>query len=280
MGTTCSTLILLPEGALIAHIGDSRVYRVRGHRIDQLSFDHSLAWELVRPEPPEPPKRPRRPSPATSSPGASAPTPISKLISKVPCLLSRATSSCSVPTASRATLRTPSLASSPPTSTRKTRLAIPGRPGQPPRRAGQHHLRDRPDRPLGRARECPGYPQARRPEGLGRSQEWRPAQGPCRPVWPQEGRGRAGRGAHLPDGRLCGLGHRDRVPFRSGPPDADPRHRAHLAGRLDPADDLPPSGRRSPRRRQAALRACVLSARPLPCLARQGGSHKKAANVS
>ena len=48
MGTTCSTLLLLPEGALIAHIGDSRVYRVRQHRIDQLSFDHSLAWELVR----------------------------------------------------------------------------------------------------------------------------------------------------------------------------------------------------------------------------------------
>ena len=48
MGTTCSTLILGPEGALIAHIGDSRVYRVRRDRIDQLSFDHSLAWELVR----------------------------------------------------------------------------------------------------------------------------------------------------------------------------------------------------------------------------------------
>jgi serine/threonine protein phosphatase PrpC len=48
MGTTCSTLLLLPEGALIAHIGDSRVYRIRGGRIDQLSFDHSLAWELVR----------------------------------------------------------------------------------------------------------------------------------------------------------------------------------------------------------------------------------------
>jgi len=48
MGTTCSTLLLLPEGALIAHIGDSRVYRVREERIDQLSFDHSLAWELVR----------------------------------------------------------------------------------------------------------------------------------------------------------------------------------------------------------------------------------------
>jgi hypothetical protein len=48
MGTTCSTLLLLPEGALIAHVGDSRVYRNRNGRIDQLSFDHSLAWELVR----------------------------------------------------------------------------------------------------------------------------------------------------------------------------------------------------------------------------------------
>jgi protein phosphatase len=48
MGTTCSTLLLLPEGALIAHVGDSRVYRVRNERIDQLSFDHSLVWELVR----------------------------------------------------------------------------------------------------------------------------------------------------------------------------------------------------------------------------------------
>lgn len=48
MGTTCSTLLLLPDGALIAHVGDSRVYRVRNRTIDQLSFDHSLAWELVR----------------------------------------------------------------------------------------------------------------------------------------------------------------------------------------------------------------------------------------
>lgn len=48
MGTTCSTLLLLPEGALIAHVGDSRVYRIRNQRIDQLSFDHSLVWELVR----------------------------------------------------------------------------------------------------------------------------------------------------------------------------------------------------------------------------------------
>lgn len=48
MGTTCSTLVLLPEGALLAHVGDSRVYRIRKSRIDQLTFDHSLVWELVR----------------------------------------------------------------------------------------------------------------------------------------------------------------------------------------------------------------------------------------
>jgi serine/threonine protein phosphatase PrpC len=48
MGTTCSSLLLLPQGALVAHVGDSRVYRVRSQQIDQLSFDHSLVWELVR----------------------------------------------------------------------------------------------------------------------------------------------------------------------------------------------------------------------------------------
>jgi serine/threonine protein phosphatase PrpC len=39
-------LVLVPRGALVGHVGDSRVYRVRGGRIDQLSRDHSLAWEL------------------------------------------------------------------------------------------------------------------------------------------------------------------------------------------------------------------------------------------
>ncbi|AMV16273.1 PP2C family protein-serine/threonine phosphatase [Planctomyces sp. SH-PL14] len=48
MGTTCSTLVLCPEGAFIGHVGDSRIYRVRRDRIDQLSFDHSLHWELQR----------------------------------------------------------------------------------------------------------------------------------------------------------------------------------------------------------------------------------------
>lgn len=48
MGTTCTTLILCPQGALVGHIGDSRCYRIRGRRIDQMTFDHSLQWELLR----------------------------------------------------------------------------------------------------------------------------------------------------------------------------------------------------------------------------------------
>jgi serine/threonine protein phosphatase PrpC len=47
MGTTCSCLVLLPQGALVAHVGDSRVYRLRGNRLEQLTFDHSLVWEMA-----------------------------------------------------------------------------------------------------------------------------------------------------------------------------------------------------------------------------------------
>jgi PPM family protein phosphatase len=47
MGTTCSCLVLLPQGALVAHIGDSRVYRQRGQVLEQLTFDHSLVWEMM-----------------------------------------------------------------------------------------------------------------------------------------------------------------------------------------------------------------------------------------
>ncbi len=35
MGTTASTLVLLPQGAMIAHVGDSRVYRLRGKMLEQ-----------------------------------------------------------------------------------------------------------------------------------------------------------------------------------------------------------------------------------------------------
>jgi serine/threonine protein phosphatase PrpC len=46
MGTTCTALAILPRGAIVGHVGDSRVYRVRGGTIEQLSKDHSLVWEL------------------------------------------------------------------------------------------------------------------------------------------------------------------------------------------------------------------------------------------
>jgi protein phosphatase len=48
MGTTCSALLLRPEGAWVAHVGDSRVYRVRAGWVEQLTYDHSLVWEYAR----------------------------------------------------------------------------------------------------------------------------------------------------------------------------------------------------------------------------------------
>ncbi|MFO0869435.1 MAG: protein phosphatase 2C domain-containing protein [Pirellulales bacterium] len=48
MGTTSSVLAILPDAAWIAHIGDSRVYRLRGDCLEQLTFDHSLVWEARR----------------------------------------------------------------------------------------------------------------------------------------------------------------------------------------------------------------------------------------
>lgn len=46
MGTTTSSIVLLPIGGVIAHVGDSRVYRLRGQSFEQLTFDHSLVWEM------------------------------------------------------------------------------------------------------------------------------------------------------------------------------------------------------------------------------------------
>lgn len=46
MGTTASSLALSPSGAYVAHVGDSRVYRLRKGVFEQLTFDHSLVWEM------------------------------------------------------------------------------------------------------------------------------------------------------------------------------------------------------------------------------------------
>ncbi|MBI2806756.1 MAG: protein phosphatase 2C domain-containing protein [Planctomycetes bacterium] len=48
MGTTGTAIVLRPEGAWVGHVGDSRAYRIRGGTIEQLSFDHSLLWEIAR----------------------------------------------------------------------------------------------------------------------------------------------------------------------------------------------------------------------------------------
>ncbi|HIQ20087.1 MAG TPA: serine/threonine-protein phosphatase [Planctomycetes bacterium] len=46
MGTTVCVMAVTPQGVFLAHVGDSRAYRLRGHRLEQLTFDHSLIWEM------------------------------------------------------------------------------------------------------------------------------------------------------------------------------------------------------------------------------------------
>lgn len=48
MGTTLTAAIWHEEQLLVAHVGDSRVYRIDGQRCVQLTEDHSFVAELVR----------------------------------------------------------------------------------------------------------------------------------------------------------------------------------------------------------------------------------------
>lgn len=48
MGTTLSVLWMSGHFAYIAHVGDSRVYRMRDGKLQQMTDDHSLVGELVR----------------------------------------------------------------------------------------------------------------------------------------------------------------------------------------------------------------------------------------
>ncbi len=48
MGTTVVALFLFDSSSVVAHVGDSRLYRIRGGRIDQVTEDHSLVWEQYR----------------------------------------------------------------------------------------------------------------------------------------------------------------------------------------------------------------------------------------
>ena len=48
MGTTLTVIWEDKRRILLGHVGDSRAYRVRGSRIEQVSQDHSMVAELVR----------------------------------------------------------------------------------------------------------------------------------------------------------------------------------------------------------------------------------------
>ena len=48
MGTTLDVLLVVASQAFVAHVGDSRVYLVRGNRSHQLTQDHNLANELLK----------------------------------------------------------------------------------------------------------------------------------------------------------------------------------------------------------------------------------------
>jgi PPM family protein phosphatase len=48
MGTTLSTLLIAGSNGFIAHVGDSRIYLLRGGRIQQVTEDHTVYNELVK----------------------------------------------------------------------------------------------------------------------------------------------------------------------------------------------------------------------------------------
>ena len=48
MGTTIVSILVLDEGVLVAHVGDSRVYRVRDGKLEQLTDDHSLLNDYIK----------------------------------------------------------------------------------------------------------------------------------------------------------------------------------------------------------------------------------------
>lgn len=48
MGTTLSALLLRSESVVILHIGDSRIYRLRGNTFEQLTVDDTVIQELLK----------------------------------------------------------------------------------------------------------------------------------------------------------------------------------------------------------------------------------------
>lgn len=48
MGSTCTAVVITPEVAYVAHVGDSRVYLLRGHKKIFRTNDHSMVFELIK----------------------------------------------------------------------------------------------------------------------------------------------------------------------------------------------------------------------------------------
>src|SRR5262249_37967797 len=48
MGTTLSSLLVVGNKGFIAHVGDSRIYMMRGGRVQQLTEDHTVFNELIK----------------------------------------------------------------------------------------------------------------------------------------------------------------------------------------------------------------------------------------
>lgn len=48
MGSTCTILLISKDSAIIAHVGDSRVYQLRGKNKVFRTFDHSMVFDLVK----------------------------------------------------------------------------------------------------------------------------------------------------------------------------------------------------------------------------------------
>ncbi len=48
MGTTISSVFINGDVMSLAHVGDSRIYRIRGERLERLTIDHSLVEEQLR----------------------------------------------------------------------------------------------------------------------------------------------------------------------------------------------------------------------------------------
>jgi serine/threonine protein phosphatase PrpC len=47
MGTTLCCVLIHPDGLIYGHVGDSRIYRLQGNKLEQLTQDHSLLRELI-----------------------------------------------------------------------------------------------------------------------------------------------------------------------------------------------------------------------------------------